>query len=217
MTPQISAKTLPTRLEAIALFRGKFREALEGIKPEILEMTIDELEETRNFSDIDYLLRKNLWKQVDLAIKSGFEELTTVSIYGSICSQQAFDKVIKNPHRLAWLLMHPQEDIDQMRSLLSMGISRLRKDFMTMPMNERTAGHFLKAIDLLMNRVHGPVAQKIEAKHAHLNMNKPIATQLDTPHDVIARLDELKEKLLPKEVTPIDDFQDDTGGAPTKD
>jgi hypothetical protein len=204
MTPETTARPLPTRLDAIALFRGKFREALEGIKPETLALTLDELEELRNPSEIDYLLRKNLWKQVELAKKSGFDELTTASIYSPVCSSQAFDKVMKNDVRLAWLLMHPREAIDEMRSLLSMGMARMRKDFMTMPMNERTAGHFLKAIDLLMNRVHGPVAQKIEAKHAHLNLNKPRASQLETPNDVIARLDELKEKLLPKEVTPIE-------------
>jgi hypothetical protein len=106
---------------------------------------------------------------------------------------------MKNPHRMAWLLIYPQDDVERLKAGLSMGITRLI-EFVSKPVTEDTAGAFLKALEIMFNRVHGPVVQKIEAKHAHLNMNKPIVQQ-DDPN---RRLDELKTKIVQaREVTPV--------------
>jgi hypothetical protein len=196
------SSALITKSEIISYFSGEFRTALDSIPSELLGMTQEELEQQRSPGSVDYFLRKNLWKQIDIAKKSGVTELTAASIYQGVCNVTTFhQKVIKTPIRLAWLLINPLSDIDRAEEALSFGLDRVRRDLLTMPMNEKTAPVILKAIELLWNRVKGPVVQRIEAKHAHLNMNKPI--EASSPEDIIKKLDEYKSKLLEgKDVTP---------------
>ena len=199
------ATTLPpsTKEFAMQLVAGEFQQAVMGLPPEIANMSASELEEIRNPTEIDWLLRKRLWNRVEIARKTQETHIQTIAIYGGICSAANFHKLLSSPHRVAWLFTHPAEDIKRMEFGLSVGMGNLLK-FVSKEPNEKTAGAFLKAIELLMNRVHGPVVQKVEAKHAHMKVQSPISTA--TPEEVIARLDELKSKLLTtKDVTPSDD------------
>lgn len=78
------------------------------------------------------------------------------------------------------------------------GLKRLRNDLLTMPMTEKSAPVFLKAVEFLANRAWGPVIQRIEAKHAHLNLGTRSAPTNESlsPEEVQKRLTELKRKLM---------------------
>jgi len=203
MTALTTTPPPSTREFALSVIAGEFQQAALNLPPDIALMSALEIENIRNPTEIDFLLRKRLWKQVEIAKKTGETHITNRSIFAGVCSEQNFFVVLKNPHRVAWLLTHPTEDLERMKYGLSLGMKNL-VEFVSKTPNEKTAGAFLKAIELLMNRVHGPVVQKVEAKHAHMKVQSPISTA--TPEEVIARLDELKSKLLTtKDVTPSDD------------
>ncbi len=182
----------------MAFFSGELRASMEAIPLEILQMSTDDLEEKRIPTDYDYLLRKSMWKQIEIAQKNGISEISNVLVYGPVCSRQAFDAVIKSPLRIAWLMIPPDHDVERMRGILGMSLGRLGRKMATMDINEKSLGNYLRAIEFLMNRVHGPVIQKVEAKHAHLNLNKPIISEAPD-HD---RLESIREKLAAaREVT----------------
>lgn len=195
MTGQISSVEKISRDEVISFFSGELEECLKAIPLEVLAMTPEELETAYPPGTIDYFLRKNIWSKVREAKKLGETKLFAADIYNGVCHATNFHKrVIKNPIRLAWLLFDPLSEMDKAEEALLFGLMRVRNDLLTMPMNDKTAPHILKAVELLWNRVRGPVIQKIEAKHAHLDLNKPIAD--NSPVDILKRLDELKAKLL---------------------
>lgn len=195
-----------TREVAISLLRMDFKEAAENIPQDILDMSEAELFAIRKPTRTDYFLRKNLWKQVERAINEGADSITATAVYSRVCSKQNFDRIFKLHHRLAWMLFPPKEDADKWEETLSFGLDRLRNELMTMEINEKTAGTFLKALGMLMDRVHGPVVQRIDARYATLNMNKPI--QGSTPTEAMKQIEELKAKLDQRDVKEID-----SGGA----
>lgn len=185
----------------VTYLTGALRKDVDAIPPEIMAMTMDQLEQKYTISHIDYFLRQNLWKSIGVAQKLGKTEIPAVSIFEGVCSAQNFEGYVrKNPYRLAWILMKPVQVTEIMEESLDFGIKKLRVWLSTVYLDADTIGPFIKAVEMLMNRVKGPVVHRIEAKHAHLNMNKPIAA----PGDPNARLEELKSKLVPRDVTPIE-------------
>jgi len=176
-----------------------------ALPEELLLKSATDLGEMRKITEIDWFLRRNLWIQIGLAHSGKIKEVTPISIYAGVCSKQNFEHAIKNPIRVAWYLSEPQQDMDRLKAGLEIGITRLLEFVERGPMPGE-ASSFMKAIELLMNRVHGPVKTIIESKHAHLNLNKPI--QANT--NINERIDQLKSKLLPhqeteKDVTQIDE------------
>lgn len=204
MLPEKVTEHTVTREEIIALFHGDLRLALESLPASVSIMTLDEIEAQRVPNENDYLMRRNLWREVDQARKSGETKIDAVDIFGSVCSKQAFTKVLQNPLRLAWLLIPPQQDIDRMRNILDMSLGRLSRTMATIDINEKSLGHYLKALDMLMNRVLGPVVQRLDARHATVNLNKPIQGNIDG----LNQIEELKEQIVQRTVKEID-----SGGA----
>jgi hypothetical protein len=188
--------SLHVAINPIAFLTGsKTQLAYENAPEELRKMSEIDLFKTGNIGEKDYFLRKNLWKNVEIAQKAGVFRITEASIYGDVMSaQNYYVSFLTNPHRVCWLMTPPTDSREIMEEALFYGLSRLRNELLTMTINEKTAPTMLKAIEFLANRTWGPVVQKIEAKHAHLNMNKPIAVQ--DARDVTKRLDELKAKLI---------------------
>lgn len=190
-----------TREDVVTFTRGRLREGFENLPIELVGLTQSEVEKLRKPTENDYFLRQNLWNAVRNAQKLGKTEIFYPEIYGGICTEHAFQIAMATPLRLAYYLTPPTEDKSRMAAGLSIGISNLI-DFVSKPVDPDTAGAFLKAIEILLNRVHGPVIQRVDARHAHVNLNKPVHSTLP-PDDQQKRLGELKEKLLQaKDVTP---------------
>jgi hypothetical protein len=200
-----------TREFAISCLKGEVRRAAESLSHEVAIMSADEILGKQKITEIDYLLRKNLWKQVELAQKGAIGEIEPVSIYKGVCSKQNFYNILDNPYRMAWILLNPQKDMSVMEAGLGVGLRRLL-EFISKPVTPDTAGPFLKAIEILLNRVHGPVVQvqKIDKRSAHVNLNKPVAPS--PVEGAGSRLEELKSKILEstRDVTP-NEASDDEG------
>ena len=162
-------------------------------------MSLEEIESVRTPTGVDFALRKNLWKRVELVQAGVISQIEPIDIYGGVCSRTAYERVATNPHRIAWLLTNPTEDIQRAEVGFSIGLTNLIK-FVSKEPNAETAGPFLKAMEMLWNRVHGPVVQRIDSRHAHVNMNKPVNPPTA---DKSERLQELKSKLAQTvDVTP---------------
>jgi hypothetical protein len=199
MLPAAQAKSESSRELAISLLVDEFKAAVESIPEPIMLMNQDELESERKPTDIDYLLRKKLWILVDNAQKGLVSEIASQDVFRGTCSRQLFHLALKNPNRVAWLLTPPIHDQDLMEAGVKIGLRNLIK-FVSKEPNSETASAFLKAMEILLNRTHGPVIQRVDARHAHMNLNKPLAPQNPDPN---SRLEELKQKLMaPKDVTP---------------
>jgi hypothetical protein len=189
---------------------SKTRFAYENAPEELRKMSEIDLFKTGNIGEKDYFLRKNLWKSVENAQKRGVFSITEASIYSDVMSAQGYyNRFLANPHRVCWMMTPPIDAKEIMEEALFFGLSRLRNELLTMPINERTAPSMLKAIEFLANRTWGPVIQKIEAKHAHLNMNKPMAVH--DARDVNKRLDELKAKLIEVPATQDESINEEQG------
>lgn len=191
MHPALPQTMGPTREFAIASLTGNFRIAADNLPADIASMTLEELEAHRTPTEVDYFLRRNLWRQVELVHKGIAEKVEPVSVYSGVCSKQNYEMLSKNMYRVAWLLTSPLDSRDRAEAGLSIGITNLLK-FVAREPTAETASAFLKAIEMLWNRVHGPVVTKIESKHAHINMNKPIGNVIDPG----SRIEELKSKLV---------------------
>lgn len=190
-----SLATQEVTLEQAILFsEGMLRLALENIPNEILAMPMHELEELSPPREIDYLLQRNFWKAVNNAARQENPKIILSHIYNGVCSKQNFQKIMNSPHRLAWIVNFPKKDMERMEGMLSAGLGKIEREILTMKINDKNAGHFLKLIEMLMNRVHGPLIQRIESKHAHYKV--PPAANPDTVKDVNQRLEELKSKLI---------------------
>jgi hypothetical protein len=182
---------------ALEMTTGLLRTAIEGIPSELRNLSTSELEQLRQPSPLDYALRQNFWSAIDKAKSNGDPQIRISHVFKDVCTKQAFHLVCENPVRMAFILNRPKDDLGRLRDILQVAIGRFEHYVATSPINEKTAGHYLKAMEILMNRVHGPMVQKIEAKHAHLNMNKPIAPP-NNETEVNQRLNELRAKLLPE-------------------
>lgn len=199
----------PTPRPIYDFLAGAARAAFENLSDEVKNMSEAELYQTGKITQTDWFLRKNFWKLYETALATGQAEVPTVGIYKGIMSNQNFhSRVLTNPYRVAWMLSKPIGSQEIMEEAALFGIQRLRAELLTMPINFQTAGHFLKALEFVANRAWGPIIQKLEAKHAHLNLNKPI--QSGQPTNALDRLDELRGKLIEsRDVTEV--TTDDSG------
>lgn len=193
--------------QAISYAEGMLKLALENIPNEILAMPMHELEELSPPREIDYLLQRRFWKIVNDASNQENPKIVLTHIYNGICSKQNFQKIMSSPHRLAWIVNFPKNDMERMEGMLSAGLGKIEREILTMKLNDKNTGYFLKLIEMLMNRVHGPLIQKIEAKHAHMKVKAPEVPQ--DVKDVNKRLEELKQKLIaqPTHIDIIPDQQ----------
>jgi hypothetical protein len=204
MTPQIAENPRPTREFAINSLIGCVAEAAKNLPPEIAQLDVSDLEKDRKPTEVDYFLRKNLWKQVELCQKGIITHVQPSSIYAGVCSEPNYSKIALQPYRVAWLFTYPEPIEDRLEAALSIATTNLLKFVAREPTSEN-ANAFLKAYELLMNRVKGPIIQKVHALHAHRNLNKPLAQTPTNPDDVQKKLEEMRAQIIEpetKDVTP---------------
>lgn len=184
----------------IKFLAGESRIAAESIPDELACLTQDELEVMRRPTAIDFWLKKSLWSCFEKAKSGAIVEIWPRDIYTGVCSKQAFFKIIVNPIRMAWLMSIPVVDKDMAAASLSAGLHNLFK-FVSKEPTQETIGAFIRAIDFLYTRVHGPVVQRIDSRNVNVNVNRDELPP--TVEAANARLMELKHKLSSgRDVTP---------------
>lgn len=186
------------RTSAISVWHTGFAERVSRIDPAIYSMGEQELEQFFKPNPVDFFLRKRFWELSELNIKSGLKDVSIMGIYDGICTRQNFyTNIIKKDHKLCWILLPIQRHIDLIEEGLYYALKKVRDELLTMPVNEKTAGHLLKALEFFANRALGPMIQRIEQKSMNMNVdgNKMINEAISAG-DLVQRYEELKSKLL---------------------
>ena len=128
-------------------------------------------------ADIDDKLRLLFWKEYERAQDAG-TGMVMVNVYSKIMGRDNFYEVMKNPRRVAWLMSPPEDYMISLEAALDHGRRNMEKIMKMKLFDEKgklkaaEAKIFLKAYELLDNRVRGAVVQRIEQKTASLHVHK---------------------------------------------
>jgi hypothetical protein len=201
----ISAAEEPSTgpLEIIELCEGKLHEIVSGIPVELFGLSDIELETHFKRTDRDFIIRKNLHKLAAEARLTG-KKIMPTKLYDGVCTRQNFYySILTNPHRVAWYLRPVEDYADLIEDAFYFGLKRARQELLTMPINEKTASAFLKALEFFASRHLGPLLQRIESKNlnATVDLNRP--SQL-SKEEINAQLKELEaaKSMAVIDVTP---------------
>lgn len=189
----------------INLVSDSIREAILNIAQnhsEFLELSERRLQSILQPSDTDDKLRICFWREYNRAQDLG-TGMKMSNIYSPVMSKENFLKLLENPRRVAWIIKPPEEYMVSLEASLNHGKENLNA---LMKMNlfdekgnlkKAEASIFVKAYELLDNRVKGAVVQRIEQKTASLHVHKKETSE-----------DELKQRLeklrLQQEETAIE-------------
>lgn len=192
-------------------FDGKFGDAIRNIGDDLWLMDESELEKNFSVSEIDFILRKRITEVLDEARKSPeTKRIPHTKLYNGICTLQNFyGRVIKNPHRLVWLLK-PLRDDDIIKAGYYASVKRAM-EIIAMPLDSKSASSILKALEFFANRHLGPVIQRIEQKSMNMNVTRTVMEEtmnLD-PEIMLEKYAEAKSKISPKLVeASVDDEEE---------
>lgn len=193
------------RQQVFSLLSPKVQTAILNIPDELLMMNEEELEHKFKPSNLDFMIRRRLWEKFREAGALGLSNIPNIEIYRGICTDQNFyDRVLKNPEKLAWLI-HPVQDPDEMlKEAYEFSLKKVR-EILRMPVDAKSAPAILKAAEFLTNRVKGPVVQRLETR----NLNVSVDSEKPMTNDEISeKLLELQEKIKdtknPKKMTDVE-------------
>lgn len=197
-----------TERAVVNLVPNRVREAIESVVqdyPQYLEASEVNLYEILKPTELDDRLRLSFWKEYNRAQDNGIG-MKMANVYSPIMSMENFyHKVLKNPDRVAWMIKPPEEYMISLEASLNHGKNNLDK---IMKMNlfdeqgnlkKNEASIFLKAYELLDNRVKGAVIQRIEQKTASLHVHQKVDQE-----ELRKELDELRDKQAALDVGVVD-------------
>lgn len=169
--------------------------------PEYLEASEVSLQEELKPSELDDRLRLLFWKEYNRAQDQGVK-MNMPNIYAPVMSRENFyTRVLVAPKRVAWMIKAPEEYMTSLEASLNHGKNNLDK-IMKMNLFDgsgnidiKKANTFLKAYELLDNRVKGSVIQKTANLHVHQKVNE---------QDLRSELEQLREKQATLDIGGID-------------
>ena len=155
-----------------------FRPHLETIPPEYFGMTEHEMEKKFKPDVTTSRLRVVFWLEYDRA-QAQKDKMRISSVYSPVISKQAFQSLLGDPQKLAYILCPPADYIVSMTEILSQGVKAIRKIVMAQNLvdewgnlNPKIAEVVLKAVDMVHIRVHGAPVIRTESKSVNVNMNQ---------------------------------------------
>lgn len=163
--------------------------------PEFLDASEHELKRELQPDDADDGIRVSFWYEFVRAQDRGTRMRIGEVFSHFISDRHFYQTYLPNPRKVAWMICRPANYMMSLEAALNNG-----KDVLTkiMKMNifddqgnikTKEAGLFLKAYEMLDNRVRGSVIQRIEQKtlSAHLNLG-------GDDEEKLQRLKELEDK-----------------------
>lgn len=168
----------------VNLVPPKVKEAILRVaeeNPEYLELNERYLHKVLEPSDSDDKVRLSFWKEYNRA--QDFEQnMKMVNVYGLLMSNENFFLLLRDNKRVAWMIKPPEEYMISLEASLNHGKDNLNKLMKMKLFDEQgnlkktEANIFIKAYELLDNRVKGAVVQKIEQKTASLHVHQKVGT-----------------------------------------
>jgi len=158
------------RQNALNLVHPKIKDVWESLPENIRSMDELTLMEQFDPNPSDYWVRKRLWELVDLG-----EKIDTVLIIGDKISRQAFhERLLKNPYRVAWMMLPTLTYQESFEELFKTLHYRLMNYVSTTPITAKNVAAITSLYESLANRVVGPVAKNINMRaHVHSTSDQP--------------------------------------------
>ena len=199
----------------INLVNPSVQRAMERVaqeNPEWLLMSERELYKELSPSDMDDCLRLQFWTEYNWA-QDNFKNLRMGQVYNGITTRENFFTfVIKNPKRMAWIMNPPQGYMTSLEAMLNRGRPNLDLLLQMKLVNDEgkmdyaAAKIFLKAYELVENRVKGGAVQNIAQKTATLHVHK------DAPEEDVLK-NKLEKLRMEQEAVAIEITSDKTSNS----
>jgi hypothetical protein len=184
------------------------REAVLRLPEEYLIMTENQLKKEAKPTRTDYALRVSFWREFDKIFwRDGKRKIVSLHVYAGICTDTYFyDRFLKNPRKVAWLVRPQQTYAKEMEAILARVTERLW-EIVDIPIRDRkgnvssrNADILLRAAQMIENRVKGMAIQRIEEKSLRLNVTaKPGPQTIETVEAMEAKIRVLEAELGPHE------------------
>lgn len=194
-------------ISILHMTRGKLQEAVLAVPDDIGMMTEKELRKELKPTSVDYCLRVSFWREYEAAVREKREYIAARTVLLGICSDAYFyQKFLKDPFRVAWLVKPVQAYMKEIEAVLLRGTERLWElvdidiEIEDKRGNKvvcsRLATVLLETIKMIEARAKGHAMQRSEMRAVSLNLNEPHGVKTPTDHHTLtARLKELSEKL----------------------
>lgn len=194
----------------------RFCEHIKNVPEELYGMSESELQRVVNPTTVDCAVRHNLWAAIVKARKSQ----KPINIWKDVCQEGVavsrayfWDRMLKNPKKLAWL-MRPITDVKKaMLSLEEVMLWRMNEVAM-LPFKDkagntdhRAVNSFLKAFDIITKTLHG---ESLNVKHTGAVEHTAKMNPTDPE-----RLRAIKERIAELEAAKKPDMINVTGTAGT--
>lgn len=170
----------------VNMLSDRLRDAIIELEPELFDMTEGELRREVKPTQTDYALRVSLWREIEKAWISGRGKIVTRQILAGICTEGYFyNKFLKDPRKVAWLVLPAQTYAKEMEAILMRFTQRYHEiadlEFVDAKgkVNVKVAELVLKAGQEVANRVKGLAVQRIaqtsksEKRSVSVSMNIP--------------------------------------------
>lgn len=145
----------------------------------------------------DNRLRLKFWFEFDRAMSQGLDKMLVVNIIAGVCSKELFyDKYLKSPSKVAWLLCPPTGYIIKAEEALEFGLEQLR-DILDQPhvvagkFDARLADLKIKIVAMLDTRVKGAPVQR----SVNVNLGSSSAAAKQIVAGTQTNMDALKAEL----------------------
>lgn len=196
----------------LAVARGKLRDAVFGLPPDLVMCTEKELKEQFTPTSTDYSLRMSFWREYEAAVRGGpGSTMAAAQVYHGICSDAYFyQKFLKDPVRVAWLIRPVQSYMSEIKAILLKGTERLWEllnidisytdKFGKKQVCPKKASVLLDAIKTVESRAQGMPIQRNESKSlavtvAAADKKKPLIIDA-TDSQIDQKIRELSAKVL---------------------
>lgn len=188
------------RERLVNLFSGtRLHEKVAAIPDSLRLKNEDELRDELHPTRTVFAVKRQLWRVGLAALDAGEDSLPVVRIFDNICTKQMFyEHLMQNPLCLAWLFTPPSDVSTLVEEAFLFGLSKIRNEILTLPINEKTAPIVFKAFQYFADRHLGAVTQKVETKSLHVNVDGVARPELMSREQVYEKIKEL-ESLVDKQ------------------
>lgn len=187
----------------------RLREAIAAIPEHILDIEEKQLKDAVKPTQVDHSLRVSFWREYEKVVWTGAGKITSISVFAGICSNSYwYNKFLKNPRKVAWLVRPLQAYTREMESILHRGTERLW-ELMEIPIkvqgkfSARNAEILLKTIKQVEDRVKGMAVQRKESKTLRVNLSAKSPQAVEGNDAMEARIRQLEAELGEMPATPF--------------
>lgn len=96
----------------VNLVSDRLAQAIKAVPPELFDLTEGELKSKVQPTQTEFQLRVSFWREFEHIFTKGRKKITTREVFGGICTEGHFYRILSNPEKVAWLVK-PLEAYDK--------------------------------------------------------------------------------------------------------